>query len=191
MSIPLYRLVINDDDHTGVTAVALVDEPAIQINWQAFRAQKPHKFETISAEKRIIAGPLMVPNTPIFRNDERGDFNVIFFSEDIDKIVDKYHRNQYEKNVNPMHESMMLLPDIYMISDFQIDPSFGISTPKGWEPMPDRTWFGMFKVRNDEIWNEYIKTGIFKGFSVEGYFNELPVEGLTDAELRLLAQELS
>lgn len=192
MNLPLFRLVINDDDHTGVTAVALVDEPAIQINWQAFDAKKPHKFETVSVEKRIIAGPLMIPNTPIYRrDDQRGEYNVVFFSEDIDKIVDKYHKNQYEKNVNPMHESMLLLPDIYMVSDFQIDPAFGIMTPKGWDPMPDRSWFGMFKVRNDEIWNEYIKTGIFKGFSVEGYFNEIPVEDFTDAEISLIQQILS
>ena len=76
MSLPLYRLVINDEDHTGVTAVALVDEPAIQINWQAFNAQKPYKFTVLSQEKRIIAGPLMVAYMQIYRNDEkRGEYS--------------------------------------------------------------------------------------------------------------------
>jgi hypothetical protein len=26
------------------------------------------------------------------------------------------------------------------------------------------------KVYNDEVWNEYVKTGRVKGFSIEGYF---------------------
>jgi hypothetical protein len=29
---------------------------------------------------------------------------------------------------------------------------------------------GSFKVNNDEIWNDYVKTGKVKGFSIEGFF---------------------
>jgi hypothetical protein len=29
---------------------------------------------------------------------------------------------------------------------------------------------GSVKVENDEIWNDYVKTGKVKGFSIEGYF---------------------
>ncbi len=29
---------------------------------------------------------------------------------------------------------------------------------------------GSSKVNNDEVWNEYVKTGKVKGFSIEGYF---------------------
>ena len=38
--LPIYKLVINPDaDETGVDFVALVDQPAIQINWQKFNEQ--------------------------------------------------------------------------------------------------------------------------------------------------------
>ena len=33
-----------------------------------------------------------------------------------------------------------------------------------------------FKIDNDEVWNEFIKTGEFKGFSVEGMFDLQPVK---------------
>lgn len=193
MGRPLYELIINDEDETGVTAIALVDAPAIQINWQAFEQQKPYKFETVNEEQRIIAGPLMVADMPIFRNDERGEYDVFFKKGTISKIIDKFHRNEYSKNVNPMHDSMMLLPDIYMISDFQIDSARGINTPKGYPTLTDGSWFGQFKVRNDEVWNEYIKTGIFKGFSVEGFFNEHPVqsEDLTAQEIDMIINNFS
>ena len=35
---------------------------------------------------------------------------------------------------------------------------------------PIGTWMGCLKVTNDEIWNDYVKTGRVKGFSIEGYF---------------------
>ena len=40
---------------------------------------------------------------------------------------------------------------------------FGYDLPKG-------TWFGLFKIDNDDFWNDYIKQGKVKGVSVEGYF---------------------
>lgn len=187
MSRPLYELVINEDDHTGVTAVALVDKPAIEINWQAFNEQKPYKFSVLNQEKRIIAGPLMVAGMPIYRNDQRGEYDVFFSRETIEQIIDKFHRNEYGKNVNPMHDSMMLLPDIYMISDFQIDSTRGLNTPLGFPPLTDGSWFGQFKVRNDQVWDEFIKTGAFKGFSVEGFFNEQPLN-LTGQEIASVAE---
>ena len=40
---------------------------------------------------------------------------------------------------------------------------------KGIEDEPDGSWFGSFKVENDEVWAK-VKAGQFKGFSVEGIF---------------------
>ena len=36
--------------------------------------------------------------------------------------------------------------------------------------MPIGTWMVSMKVLNDDIWNNYVKTGKVKGFSIEGYF---------------------
>ena len=36
--------------------------------------------------------------------------------------------------------------------------------------VPAGTWMVSVKVDNDEIWNDYVKTGKVKGFSIEGYF---------------------
>ena len=190
MGLPLYRLVINDDDHTGVTAIALVDEPAIQINWQAFAKQQ--RFQTVNPEKRVISGPLMVAGMKIYRSDSRGEYEVLFEDSTIEQIVLKFFKNQYTKNVNPMHDSMLLLPDIFMFESFIINSARGINTPAGFDALPDGSWFGSFKVLNDEIWNEFVKTGVFKGFSVEGFFNEEPITmELTEEEINVLGQIIS
>jgi hypothetical protein len=36
--------------------------------------------------------------------------------------------------------------------------------------LPLGTWVGSVKVNNDEIWNEFVKKGVVRGFSIEGYF---------------------
>ena len=37
--LPIYRFKVGEDDEAEVTAVALVDMPAIEMNWQAFNNQ--------------------------------------------------------------------------------------------------------------------------------------------------------
>jgi hypothetical protein len=202
VSLPVFRLVINRDDHTGVTAVALVDDPAIQINWQAFGTGKSapnsflfssiiqSKFKTQDQEKRIISGPIMVADMMIYRKDDRGEYFVYFDRPIIEQIVEKFFRNKYTTNVNPMHDSMLLLPDVFMVESFLIDSARGINTPLGYDQLADGSWFGSFKVNNDEVWNDFVKTGLFRGFSVEGFFNEEPVEDLTDQEIAALVELL-
>jgi hypothetical protein len=41
---------------------------------------------------------------------------------------------------------------------------YGFNEPVG-------TWFAAMKVNNDEIWNDYVKTGKVKGFSIDGVFD--------------------
>jgi hypothetical protein len=44
-------------------------------------------------------------------------------------------------------------------------------TPKGFSKLPDGSWFGTMKVDNDEVWQQ-IKSGEFRGFSIEGIFTD-------------------
>ena len=38
--------------------------------------------------------------------------------------------------------------------------------------LPVGTWMVSMKVNNEEVWNDYVKTGKVKGFSIEGYFTD-------------------
>ena len=44
-------------------------------------------------------------------------------------------------------------------------------TPKGFDKLPNGSWFVSYKVDNDDVWKQ-VKDGTFKGFSVEGVFSE-------------------
>ena len=51
--------------------------------------------------------------------------------------------------------------------------------------VPVGSWLGTFKVDNDEIWNDYVKTGEVKGFSIEGLFGHNLVSAALVDELYL------
>lgn len=165
MELPIYKLVINpEDEDTGVDFVALVNMPAIERNFQAF---KSHQF-TADEEKRIVTGPLMIPDQLIYRRDNSfGEYYVTYDAEMVKKIAEKFMRNQNSNNVNKEHKTPV--DGVFMFETFLKDSSRGISAPKGFEDLPEGTWFGSYKVYNDEVWNQ-VKDGTFKGFSVEGEF---------------------
>lgn len=172
-NVPVYKLSINEgDEDTGVLAVALVDDPAIQRNWQAFANQpNPFQFAVSDKEKRIVSGPLMIANLPIYRADaDLGEYYVVFDRTAIEKIALKFARKGLNNSVNMMHDAGRPAEGVYMFESFIIDRARGINPPETYKTLPDGSWFGSYKVDNEEVWNNFIKTGEFKGFSVEGNF---------------------
>jgi len=57
-----------------------------------------------------------------------------------------------------------------MFESWITDEKRGIKAMVGFEDVNDGSWFGSFKVDNDEVW-KLIKDGKVRGFSVEGVFN--------------------
>lgn len=127
-------------------------------------------FAIQDEEERIISGPLMLADKPIYRNDGAGEYYVVFTKDTIKKIAQKYFKKGYQSNVNLMHDSGQALSGLTMFESWIVDEKRGIKPMKGYEDVNDGSWFGSFKVENDDVWN-MIKDGKVKGFSVEGIFN--------------------
>ena len=181
MNLPIYKLVV-DEEELGLEAVALVDNPAIQVNWQAFNNSKPLKFQQVG-DRQIVSGPLMIPDLPIYRRDnEKGEHYVVFDRDTIEQCALKYFKSGLHNSVNIMHEADEVVNGATMIETFFIDKSRGIETPKGYDELPDGTWWGTYKITDTNLWNNFIKTGEFKGFSVEGLF-KYEYEKQEDAKL--------
>jgi len=170
MELPIYELMINEDmqDDAEVSFIALVDKPAIQKNWNAFKENV--KFQIVSEDKRIISGPVMLADSPIYRNDAiNGEYYVVFSKDTIFKIAQKFFKKGYQANVNLMHDSNQQVEGVTMFESFISDKDRGILPMRGFEDAPDGSWFGSFKVDDDNVW-QMIKEGKFKGFSVERIF---------------------
>jgi hypothetical protein len=173
MELPVIELTIDDLDLDRVEAIAFVDTPAIQVNWMAFKEDEAkHRFDVQDEEKRIVAGALMIPDMNIYRNMEGKEFFVKFSVKTIEQIVNKFMKEGKVAAFNFMHDDKTPIADVYIQQSFLINSAQGVNAPKGFEHLPDGTWFGYIKVDNDDIWTNYVKTGKLNGFSVEGTFSE-------------------
>ena len=88
------------------------------------------------------------------------------------KLSYKLMENKLIDSVNIEHDADRKVADLtlvesWLVADEKNDKSnsYGYNLPKG-------SWFGVYKVNNKRIWDDYIKTGRVKGFSVEGLFND-------------------
>ena len=169
--LPVFELLISDDldSDLEVNMVSFVDKPAIEKNFLAFNEHLCFAIE--SEEQRIVSGALILADTKIFRRDpDGGEYYVTFPKETIKKLVLKFFKKGFQTNVNIMHTQGAIMQGVTMFESWIIDKERGIMPMKGFENVTDGSWFGSFKVENDEVW-EMIKSGEVKGFSVEGMFN--------------------
>jgi hypothetical protein len=171
--LPIYKLVISsDDDVSGVSAIALVEQPAIEIDFFAFKAESKAQFQfkAISTDKQLLAGYLMIPDKLIFRVQDGNEYYVTFDNNTIAMIAEKFNKNKLQSNFNTEHSAANALQNVFVKENWIIESAeFDKSKMYGFEPIVG-AWFGIIKVDDANIWNEYVKTGEVKGFSVEGNF---------------------
>ena len=129
------------------------------------------------SEQQVVAGPFMIPDKLIYRIDESGEYYVYFSKDTIKKIAYKYMENKYTDSTNIEHDSYDPLKDVFVVESWIItDPDNDKSSIySNGEKYPMGTWYGMMKIKNKEIWDEYVKEGKVKGFSVEGFFTDMLV----------------
>jgi hypothetical protein len=78
--------------------------------------------------------------------------------------------NSNQNNATLEHDKKLKdlsVVESWIVEDTEMDKSkkYGLNVPVG-------TWMVSMKVNNDAIWNDFVKTGKVKGFSIEGYFSD-------------------
>lgn len=168
----LIELIIDESmELSGIDAISIVENPAIEENWITLKSERPkeYKFAEVDKEKKILMGALLVPNKPIYRRDENDEEYYIYFSKDtIQKCMELFFKNGNQNNATFEHlEAVtgLTMVESWIVEDLEKDKSklYNLNVPLG-------TWMGSIKVYNEDIWNNFVKTGIVKGFSIEGYF---------------------
>ena len=185
----IYELVI-EDSADEIYAISLVSEPAIEMDFVYFDKEEV-KFSTVSEEQRIVMGPILVPDKKILRIDGEGKPYYVFIkAATIQKLAQKYLQNKYQSEVTIEHNgkrvSDVTLIESWITESRTKDKSavYGLSVPVG-------TWMGSMKIESDKIWNEFVKTGIVNGFSIEGLFSHQLVEAARESYLLKEIDELT
>jgi hypothetical protein len=120
--------------------------------------------------------PILVPDKKILRVDGEGKPYYVFIkAATIQKLAQKYLQNKYQSEVTIEHNGKRVA-DVTLIESWITESRtkdksavYGLSVPVG-------TWMGSMKIESDKIWNEFVKTGIVNGFSIEGLFSHQLVE---------------
>ena len=169
----IIELEIKDLDFGGINMISLVDDPAIEIDYMVFNKEDMNiTMARVDEDKRIITGPALVPNKKIVRFDRQTNEKFyVFFSEDtVKKASEKYLIDKNNSNVSVGHTAPV--NDISIIESWLVKDSENDKANALGYDVPPGTWMISMKVNNDSVWNEYIKPGILKGFSIEGSFTQ-------------------
>jgi len=153
----------------GVKAMSIVENPAIETNFLTLSKEEiPEVHLKINAEQHIITGPAMIPDIKIYRTAESlgldSDGYIYFTKETIKKASEMFLEQEIMNNATLEHEekvSDLKLVESWIVLNSDKDKSaeLGFNVPVG-------TWMVSYKVNNAELW-ERIKSGEFKGFSIE------------------------
>ena len=191
----IIELVLDEmQELMGIQAISIVENPAIEEDFVALKTQKV-EFATQNEEKRILMGAALIPNKPIYRRSGEEEFYVYFSKDTIRKASELFFQNGNQNKSTLEHEAelqKLSVVESWIVEDTEKDKSrlYGMDMPVG-------TWMISMKVNNPDIWENYVKTGKVKGFSIEGYFvdkvnfNKQEMEVLEEQEAELILSQIT
>lgn len=176
----IVELILDEESELGIEAISVVENPAIEEDFVALKSQE-FKLAEIDGERRILMGALLIPNKPIYRRNGKDEYYIYFSKDTVLKASQMYLMNSKQNNSTLEHQHELeglSLVESWIVEDKIHDKSvkYGMDLPLG-------SWVGSVKVNNDQIWNEFVKTGKVKGFSIEGYFAD-KMERPNDATIK-------
>ena len=193
----LYELRV-EDDTDEVFAISLVESPAIESDFVYFD-KEVIQFAKIDNEQRMLIGPILIADKKILRVDGEGQpYHVFFTKETVKKLAQNYLMKKYTDKATIEHDSK--IKGVHLVESWVKDGKLDKSNSYGLN-LPDGTWVGMFKITDDKIWNDYVKTGKVKGFSVEALLEhklvkasiidlDKDIEELSENEVEVLLSQI-
>lgn len=179
-----------DPDKEGVTAISLVTDPAIEVDFFAFNNETSEVKQVTPLKsdeaKQMIIAPAMIPNKQIYRQALDG---YVFFSEDsIQKFAYEYLKH-FNHNTTLEHK-VKVDEGIYVVESWIVESEndkaydYGFDVPKG-------TWMVKMHVENPILWDKYIASGELKGFSVEMFAGVKQIKTKTEMKKNAMLELFS
>jgi len=180
----IIELIIDENEQlSGVDAFSIVEFPSIESNFISLNKQLA--LAKVDDEKRILMGAALIPNKHIYRRNDKDEYYIFFSEETVRKASELFLINSNQNNATLEHDKELKdlsIVESWIVEDVEMDKSkkYGLDAPVG-------SWVVSMKVNNDVIWNDFVKTGKVKGFSIEGYFaDKLEMSLQQEKELELV-----
>lgn len=166
-----YEVLFKEGETTGVYGISLVNDPAMESLFIALSKEEPLQLKSVDTEKRIVMGAVLIPNKPVYRSQNGKEFNIVFPEETIRLASEAFLKNGHQKSSTLEHDIEAKLSGVSIVESWLVENPkndkanvYGFDLPKG-------SWMASMKIDNEEIWNDFVKTGKVKGFSIDGFFD--------------------
>jgi len=162
----IVELFIDENDEvSGIEAISVVENPAIEENFIALKNQE-FKLAEVDKEKRILMGAALIPNKPIYRQSGEQEYYIYFSQATVRKASELFFIKGNQNNSTLEHQlelkGLTAVESWIVESEQDKSRMYDLNVPIG-------TWMVSMKVNNDDVWKK-VKAGEVKGFSIEGYF---------------------
>ena len=163
-NIPVFAVNV-DDPGCSISAMSLVDDPAMSIDMVCFSKEQNMKFSIQDESQHNILTCLVRVDFPILRVTPDGNPYYIVFNKETAKVLcQRLMTDGMQQNISLNHNGK-LIQGIQLQEVFIKDTEKGIS-PIGFEDAADGSLMGVYHIEDDALWNDCIE-GRFKGISIE------------------------
>lgn len=186
----LYKVYFEEETEGELYGISIVDDPANKYEFLALSEEFTEiELKASDKEKKTLTGVVLIPNQKITRyTKDRGYFQIYFEDETIERVSQDFFKKGYQRNSTYNHLDDLWLKGTTVVESWIVeDPNNDKSSALGFKNLPKGTWMITMKL-SDELWDEYIKTGKAKGFSVDAY---MQLEKVQLNNLKLKQEKMS
>ena len=163
-NIPVFAVNVDSED-CSISAMSLVDDPAMSIDMVCFSKEQKMNFSIQDESQHNILTCLVRVDFPILRVTQDGNPYYIVFNKETAKVLcQRLMTDGMQQNISLNHNGK-LIDGIQLQEVFIKDTEKGIS-PVGFEEAADGSLMGVYHIEDEALWNDCIE-GRFKGISIE------------------------
>ena len=163
---------VYDPESENVYSVSLVENPAMESMFITLKKQDNIiKLAEVDKKERTLLGIALIPDKPIYRNQDGQEFFITFPKETIKASAHDFLKKGFQLNSKLEHEAEIKgisFCESWIIKDPKNDTANAYGLPK--EDIVEGAWVLKMKCENDEIYQAALD-GTIKGFSIDGLFS--------------------
>ena len=177
-NLDLYKVVYKPEESDGVYAISLVEDPAMEKFFIALSKEQEQVKLAIEGEKRLVTGPVLIPNKKILRFDKGSntEYNLVFGENEIRLFSQDFMKNDYQHNSTIGHNESAAIQNLTFVESWIIEDSNNDkANALGFKDLPVGTWMASAYIEDNDTW-DLIKSQKVRGFSIDSILNMKKVE---------------
>ena len=158
---PMYKVEV-DLNNSVMDVISFVEAGAIEVDFVALSKQPQEKLVQLSEDKRIIISPILIPDKPIYRNDDGYEYDMYFDREAITKLQYLFMKDKNINKANLDHDPKEKVDGVVLLEIWMKESENDKSKDyELFKDLPQGTLFVKEKIDNDELWKD-IKNKTYK-----------------------------